>query len=268
MPIDPTDFCELMDLASHGNDIWVGESPTTPWGRMYGGHVAAQALRAAQLSVDGDHLVHSLHGYFIRGGDFNEPVRYLVDRIRNGRSFTTRRVVAMQSNGAIFNLSASFQRIEDQIDLGVLPAPGVPMPDDLDRDREWTPLLERWTAPADDSSVAAWFRVVGSVEDDPELHACALTFASDDIPTEASFRVHPDAGERTDDDMGMHPNFVTASLDHSIWFHRPGDATQHQLHTSTCQSLSGGRGLNRGDVFSLDGRHLATVQQQVLIRRI
>ena len=116
MPFDVTDFQSLMRLESHGPDVFVGIGPSYPWGRVYGGQVVAQALRAAYETVDSpDYHVHSLHAYFIRGGDYEEPIRYEVDRIRNGRSFLTRRVVARQSVGPILNLSASFQIREDQV---------------------------------------------------------------------------------------------------------------------------------------------------------
>ncbi|MEL7159108.1 MAG: acyl-CoA thioesterase domain-containing protein, partial [Actinomycetota bacterium] len=112
----PPDIAGIFELVTHGPDVWIGESPAYPWGRIYGGLVIAQALWAATQTVVDEHAVHSLHGYFILGGDPREPVRYEVDRIRNGRSFTTRRVVARQSGGAIFNLSCSFQRHEDGVE--------------------------------------------------------------------------------------------------------------------------------------------------------
>ena len=117
MGFDVPDFSTLMGLEAHGPDVFVGVSPDYPWGRVYGGQVVAQGLRAAAATVDADRHVHSLHAYFIRGGRIDEPIRYEVDRIRNGRSFVTRRVVARQSEGAILNLSCSFQIREDQADV-------------------------------------------------------------------------------------------------------------------------------------------------------
>ena len=110
----PTTFAEMLDLSEHGPDTWVGESPRYRWGRIYGGQVVAQALWAATRSVDDEFFPHSLHAYFIRGGSLEEPVRYEVDRLRDGRSFCTRAVVARQSGGAILHLSCSFQRLEDE----------------------------------------------------------------------------------------------------------------------------------------------------------
>ena len=137
------DFCSLMELEGHGPDVYVGLSPDYPWGRVYGGQVVAQALRAAASTVEEDRRVHSLHAYFIRGGTSDEPIRYEVDRLRNGRSFTTRRVVARQSDGAILNLSCSFQKDEEQVDIQESSLPDdAGNPDDYESEN-WAPLLER-----------------------------------------------------------------------------------------------------------------------------
>ncbi len=141
MPFDVTDFKTLMELEPHGPDVFVGVSPSYPWGRVYGGQVVAQALRAACATVDDSFQVHSLHSYFIRGGDYDEPIRYEVDRIRNGRSFLTRRVVARQSMGPILNLSVSFQIREGAVDVQECTMPtDLPQPEDL-RPSEWGPIL-------------------------------------------------------------------------------------------------------------------------------
>src|ERR1700742_149565 len=129
------DVRAILDLASHGPDTYVGTGPQYPWGGLYGGPIVAQALRAAGLTVDEQFAVHSLRAYFIRRGDHNEPVRYEVDRLRNGRSFCTRRVVARQATGAILNLEASFQAAEDSIDVQPVAAPtGLPDPETLPQD--------------------------------------------------------------------------------------------------------------------------------------
>ena len=125
-------FADIIYLEPHGPDVFVGESPVFSWGRVYGGLVVAQAMKAAVETVDPAYLPHSLHAYFIRGGSSDEPIRYEVDRIRNGRSFVTRRVVARQSNGAILNLSASFHVVEGDVDAPTFTLPGgIPQPDDL-----------------------------------------------------------------------------------------------------------------------------------------
>ena len=144
------DLVTILDLADHGPDVAVGIGPQYPWGGLYGGQIVAQALAAAARTVDDDGLhVHSIRAYFIRRGDHNEPVRYEVDRIRNGRSFCTRRVVARQAIGAILNLEASFQRPEPSEDVETVSLPpDLPGPDELDHD-SWSPVFERAFVPAD-----------------------------------------------------------------------------------------------------------------------
>lgn len=269
MPFDVTDFESLMDLESHGPDVFVGIGPSYPWGRVYGGQVVAQALRAAGATVDSDHRVHSLHAYFIRGGDFDEPIRYEVDRIRNGRSFLTRRVVARQSVGPILNLSASFQIPEDQADVQELEiAPGTPGPDDLSPD-DWGPILQRRTIATPEVGLAhsaCWLRVKPPVSDDPMMQACALAYASDDIPTEAASLSHPRRPSPTAEPGEYDRVFVGASLDHAIWFHRPGRHDEWVLHDFRGQGIVGARGLAIGQLFGQSGTHLATVAQEILLR--
>jgi acyl-CoA thioesterase-2 len=268
MPFDVTDFKTLMTLESHGPDVFVGVGPSYPWGRVYGGQVVAQALRAAWSTVDSDHQVHSLHAYFIRGGDFDEPIRYEVDRIRNGRSFLTRRVVARQSMGPILNLSASFQIREDQADVQEQTMPtGLPEPEELAVD-DWGPILERRTiSDAEGARVPCWLRVVGPLGDDPILQACALAYASDDMPTEAASLSHPLRPSPTAEPGAYDEAFVGASLDHAIWFHRPGRHDDWVLHDFRGHGVVGARGLGIGQLYSRDGLHLATVAQEILIRQ-
>ena len=155
MPYDVRDFDSLMTLESHGPDVHVGIGPVYPWGRVYGGQVVAQALRAACSTVPVGFFVHSLHAYFIRGGESEEPIRYEVDRIRNGRSILTRRVVARQSIGPILNLSASFQIREEQADVqeSAMPA-NLPQPEEL-AGENWREILERRTIPTDGANARA-----------------------------------------------------------------------------------------------------------------
>jgi acyl-CoA thioesterase-2 len=269
MPFDVTDFESLMDLESHGPDVFVGVGPSYPWGRVYGGQVVAQALRAAWATVDTDHQVHSLHAYFIRGGDFEEPIRYEVDRIRNGRSFLTRRVVARQSVGPILNLSASFQLREEEADVQELEFPAeTPSPEDLPKD-DWGPILQRRMLPlAKDGPAksACWLRVTPPVGDDPVMQACALAYASDDIPTEAASLSHPRRPSPSADLGEFNRVFVGASLDHAIWFHRPGRHDDWVLHDFRGQGIVGARGLGIGQLFARSGTHLATVAQEILLR--
>lgn len=270
MPFEITDFKTLMQLEPQGPDVFVGSGPAYPWGGLYGGQIVAQALRAAYATVDSDYAVHSLHAYFIRRGDSDEPVRFEVDRIRNGRSFVTRRVVARQSIGPILNLSASFQIREDQADVQEAKmAAETPRPEVVP-EKNWGPILSRRMLPEDAASGAArarcWLRVEGDLGGDAVLQACALAYASDDIPTEAASKSHP-LHERVADNLGSFgETFVGASLDHSIWFHRPGRHDDWVLHDFVSHGVVGARGLAIGQLFGLDGVHLATVAQEILIR--
>lgn len=262
---DPTtDFVAMMDLEPHGPDVWVGVGPRYPWGGLYGGQIVAQALRAACATVEPAFRPHSVHAYFIRAGDHTEPVRYEVDRVRNGRSFVTRTVVARQAVGAILSLSASFQVDEDAPEVQTLTLPEVPEPDAF-APSSWSPMYDRRTVGVDDRPGVArgWLRLHGSLGDDPVLHACALAYMSDDFPTDAVVAQHPERPDsRHPDD---HP-FIAFSLDHAIWFHRPIDANAWHLHDLACQGLMSSRGLATGPVFTASGIHVATISQEVLLR--
>ncbi len=251
-----------MALEPHGPDTFVGVSSTTPWGRVYGGQVVAQALRAAAATVDPDFGVHSLHAYFIRGGDLSEPIRFEVDRLRNGRSFVTRQIVARQSTGAILNLSASFQVAEAEVDRQV-PDPPSPIasPDECTERDTWSPILDiRRTPESSPGHSITWLRLAEEIGDDPTLQSCGFAYLSDDTPMSASRTLHP-AHRPKDFDA-----FIDASLDHSIWFHRPVRADDWQLHEFDGYGLIGGRGLSIGRVFDPSGVHVATVAQEVLLR--
>ena len=257
-----------MALEPHGPDTYLGVAQPTPWGRVYGGQVVAQALRAAYAclpAVDhdtGPMAVHSLHGYFMRGGDLAEPIRYEVDRLRDGRSFSTRQVTARQSNGAIFTMSASFQRPEAGVDQPTAVFDSrVPGPDTIAATDSWTTLLERRTAvPATGGRSAIWIRLADDLGDDPVLHACGVAYLSDENSVEASRSLHPR------DQPGNQEIFNDASLDHAVWFHRPVRADRWQLHDVHGQGLVGVRGLSLGHIHAVDGTHGATVAQEVLLR--
>ncbi len=263
----PADVAKVFELESHGPDVWVGESPAYPWGRIFGGMVIAQALWAATKTVVADHAVHSLHGYFILGGDPSEPVRYEVDRIRNGRSFTTRRVVARQSGGAIFNLSASFQRHEQGVETQTADFPTeAPDPGSITPYREGSGV-DRYDVVFADKQPRSlvWARYPGELGDDPRLHACALAYLSDTNPMDAVATAHP---------RGMPPEtewdqtYMTASLDHAMWFHRPAKADDWLLFDLDGHGIIRTRGLSTGHVFTADGQHIATIAQEGLIREL
>jgi len=257
------DFRAMMALEPHGPDTFVASGPRYPWGGLYGGQIVAQALRAAALTVDPPYRLHSLHAYFIRQGDAAEPIRLEVDRIRNGRSFVTRRVVARQSIGAILNMSSSFQVPEAAVDVQTETMPDVPPPESLPRDT-WSEIIDRRLLPHDlgPGRVGAWVRLAEDLGDDPVLHACALAYLSDDLPTDAVVARHPDRPPPGTVDRP----FWNASLDHAIWFLRPSRADAWHLHDFTCRGLVGTRGLSVGAILDRDGRHVATVSQEVLIR--
>jgi acyl-CoA thioesterase-2 len=261
---------EILDMADHGPDVVVGTGPTYPWGGLYGGQILAQALVAAGRTVDPEMPVHSVRAYFIRRGDHHEPVRYEIDRIRNGRSFCTRRVVARQSGGAILNLEASFQRQESSADIETVHLDtGIPPASQLAED-SWSPVFARAFCPEEQSPArfgggraAAWLRVTEDLGDDPLVHAAALAYLSDDLPTDAVVRTHPVGRESAE---VRHRVLFSASLDHTIWFHRPGRADRWNLHDLSCHSFTGGRGLSLGHVHGEDGTHVATIAQEVLLR--
>ena len=276
------DLGSLFDLAAHGADTFVGEGPQYPWGGLYGGQIVAQALRAASATVDDSLSPHSLRAYFIRRGDNTEPVRYEVDRIRNGRSFATRRVVARQAVGAILNLEASFQVAEESVDLTTVHMPAdIPGPDDL-TDDSWSATFDRRTVPprllpqGDRTGLgrmAVWMRVNRPLGDDALLHRCWLAYLADDRPTETGRRAialsnlpgWPSA--TATDEAAWDGIAYGASLDHTVWFHRPLRADAWHLYDFSCHGYLGGRGLSAGHVFTADGVHAATVAQEVLLRR-
>jgi len=263
---------EILDLADHGPDTFVGSGPRYPWGGLYGGQIVAQALHAATETVDPGFVAHSIRAFFIRRGDHTEPVRYEVDRIRNGRSFCTRRVVARQSVGAILNLEASYQAPEPAADIETVSLPvDLPGPDELKQD-SWSPVFERCFVPAARLDLesragtgrsAAWLRVTQPLGDGVAVHQGGLAYLSDDLPTDAVVRAHPVGVEPEET---LHQVLFTASLDHTIWFHRPLRADRWHLYDFTCQTFVGGRGLASGHVFDEVGTHVATIAQEVLLR--
>jgi acyl-CoA thioesterase-2 len=258
---NPVDFLQMMALEPHGPDTFVGTGPDYPWGGLYGGQIVAQALRAAALTVDAQYRVHSLHAFFIRRGDSTEPIRFEVDRLRNGRSFVTRAVVARQSTGAILNMSASFQVNEEAEEITSAVLPEVPSREDLPSDG-WSPMFERrYVSFPEPGRVGAWFSLTEPLPDDPVLHACALAYMSDDLASDSArdlVQPGPSGGE----DL-----WFGTSLDHAIWFHRPQQADQPQLQEFRCAGMMSSRGLSLGQVFTAEGTHVATVAQEVLLRR-
>jgi acyl-CoA thioesterase-2 len=275
----------VLDLEERKEDVFVGQTPSTERQRIFGGQVAGQALVAAGRTVPTDRGVHSLHSYFLRPGDPAAEIRYAVDRIRDGRSFTTRRVVAWQERKgedvAIFALTADFHAGEQAIAEHSLPMPEVPRPEDLPGTAEivakhgdraaWMAAMGRaveqrflqdpFSAPPKsppDTQTRAWLRVAGELTDDPVVHAAALTFVSDLTLLSAGFARLG----------GGWPDFVGASLDHAVWFHQPVRADDWFLYETDSPAASSGRALCFGQIWAADGTHVATVAQEGLIRSL
>ena len=271
----------ILDLEQLEEDMFRGVSPQVTMQRVFGGQVAGQALVAAGRTVPADRPVHSLHAYFLRPGDPTIPIVYLVDRIRDGRSFTTRRVVAIQHGKAIFNLSASFHRAETGIDHAS-PMPQVPPPDTLPALGDWYAGHEdelgqyaRLDRPIDQRYVdeppwvrqgpqpreplfRVWMRADGELPDDPLLHVCVLAYASDLSLLNSVVVKHGLT-------LGLGGVFG-ASLDHAMWFHRPFRADEWLLYESQSPSASGARGLATGRFWTRAGQHVATAVQEGLVR--
>lgn len=250
----------MMSLEQHGADTYVGTGPSYPWGGLFGGQIVAQALRAAGHTVEDTFQPHSLHAYYIRRGDATEPIRFEVDRLRNGRSFVTRQVVARQSMGAILTMIASFQVKEESPEVQLCTIPGAPPPEELSDD-SWSAAFERRTVtvPDEPSRSRAWIRMNSDLGHDPILHACGLAYSSDDLPAEPVSRIYPKSSP--DDELSG------VSLDHAVWFHRPFRADQWRLEDIHAVELGNGRGLSRGYIFGQDGTHIASISQEVLVRK-
>lgn len=260
----------MFALEPHGPDTFVGTGPQYPWGGLYGGQIVAQALRAAAMTVESEFVPHSIRAYFIRPGDHTEPVRYEVDRIRNGRSFVTRRVVARQAIGAILNAECSMQRFEDSPALEPVRMPDVPAPESTENTSFSSHFERRWVSARDVGDrrdgagrSTAWMRVTDEIDgNDTVLHQAWMAYISDDLPSDAVR-----SARRQIDGIAPDEEVTGASLDHTLWFHRPFRADEWMLHDVTCHHFSQGRGLAVGHVFDADGAHVATLAQEVLVRR-
>ena len=282
MPKALDELIALLDLEPIEVNLFRGVSPQEGWQRVFGGQVCAQALVAARRTVEG-RLAHSFHAYFLRPGDPAVPILYDVDRIRDGQSFTTRRVVAIQHGKAIFNMQVSFQVEEPGLEHQ-LPMPDVPAPEtlatELERrraiaDRLPEPMRSsfvreraievRPVAPNDEFDPVVrepahdvWFRAVGTLPDDPALHQCVLAYASDFSLLDTALIAHGKL--MFDRDLQL------ASLDHALWFHRPFRADAWLLYVQESPSSHGARGYCRGDIFTHEGALVASVAQEGLMR--
>ncbi|MCP3819585.1 acyl-CoA thioesterase II [Streptomyces sp. A3M-1-3] len=278
---------DLLDLEQIEQDIFRGTSRTSLVPRVFGGQVAAQALVAAGRTVPDDRTAHSLHAYFLRPGDPGAPIVYTVDRIRDGRSFTTRRVVAVQHGQPIFHLSASFQTYEEGLEHQSQ-MPAAPDPESLPTAGEMLPryrdifrdpgvvdrMIEARSAvdlryvdtppwgsvgePREPRS-QVWFRTQGKLADDPLLHVCLATYVSDMTLLDSVLLAHGRGGWTVGDVVG-------ASLDHAMWFHRPFRADEWLLYDQESPSTHGGRGLGQARIYTADGRLAISVIQEGVVR--
>ena len=254
----------LLDLEQIEQDLFRGASPETNLQRVFGGQVAGQALVAAGRTVEPSRSVHSLHAYFLRPGDPTRPIVYEVDRTRDGRSFTTRRVVALQHGRVIFTMSASFQVHETGIEHQIAMPPTTD-PDDLPalegpEARAWSSIDLRFV-PRDDATPLGqqvWLRAAEPLPDDPLTHVCVLAYASD--LTLLSSTIRPHEISRWDGNLKM------ASLDHAMWFHRDFRADQWLLYDQLSPAGGGARGLASGRIFTREGVLVASVVQEGLVR--
>jgi acyl-CoA thioesterase II len=280
-----TELVDLLALERIEEDLFRGQSQDLGWGTVFGGQVLGQALSAAVQTVPRERHVHSLHAYFLRPGDVHRAIVYEVDRIRDGASFTTRRVVAVQGGKAIFNLAASFQKEEPGFEHADA-MPDVPPPESLlteaqrlesakgkvpeallARAAKPRPFEMRTTDPEDDpfhpaprpAKRTVWLRAIAKLPDDPALHRYLLAYASDHMFVTTALLPH-----------GVNwltPGMQVASIDHVMWFHRPVRVDEWLLYVMESPTAQGARGLVQGRVFTQKGQLVATAAQEGLLRR-
>ncbi|WP_342001897.1 acyl-CoA thioesterase II [Microbacterium sp. LWH7-1.2] len=261
-------------------DIFTGRSQSMPLGRVYGGQVLAQSIVAASRTIPQERIVHSMHGYFLRPGDSTEGITFSVDRIHDGRSFSTRRTQAFQEGVPIFSMIASFQDEDPGFDHQEPMPEGVPAPEDLpdieahlgglhpmskrlftDRpvDLRHIPAPIYLTAGAEKAPrQAVWMRVRRPIPDDPAVHRSALAYLSDLTIQESILRAHGVSWAT--------PGLKVASLDHAMWWHRFGRVDEWMLYVQESPSARGGRGLASGRIYAADGTLMASVAQEIMIR--
>ena len=284
MPSALQDVLAILDLEPLEVNLFRGRSPQSRWQRVFGGQVIGQALVAACRTVDdvAQRPPHSLHAYFLLGGDPKVPIVYEVDRIRDGRSFTTRRVTAIQHGHAIFSMEVSFHGAEEGLSHQ-FPMPDVPKPDALPSDTDVRDRVSLVPDPVrryfererpielrpveygrylgeklEGGRFHVWIRATERLPDEPAIHQCVLAYASDMTLLDAALIPH---GRTV-----FHQDIMAASLDHALWFHRPFRADEWLLYAQDSPNLSGARGFSRGLIFALDGTLVASVAQEGLLR--
>lgn len=274
-----------LDLTDTGartsEDIFTGPSQWMPGGRIYGGQVLAQSLVAANRTIASDRFVHSMHGYFLRPGDVQKPITFSVDRIHDGRSFSTRRTQAYQDGVPILSMIASFQDVDAGLEHQTEMPAGLPDPETLPSTADVLagidhPVAQFWATErafdirhvgspiylrVDGEHVphqAVWMRAVGTLPDDRGLHRAAIAYASDHTILEPVLRRHGLAW--------VTPGLKVASLDHAMWWHRDGRADEWLLYAQESPNAIGGRGLSFGRVYDRAGRLLASIAQEGMLR--
>jgi acyl-CoA thioesterase-2 len=277
------DLISILDLEELDLNLFRGRSPQNGWQRVYGGQVIGQAMVAAVRTVEPSRLAHSLHAYFLLPGDPKVPIIYDVDRMRDGKSFTTRRVTARQHGHPIFSMLVSFHGQEEGLEHQA-PMPDVPPPEELpsekevrakilptlpeavrryyERERpiEMRPVeFDRYTGKKyPDGRFHVWIKINGALPDNLPMHQCALAYASDMTLLDAALTPH---GRTL-----FEKEFMAASLDHALWLHRPFRADEWLLYAQDTPSLQGSRGFARGLIFTRDGKLVASVAQEGLVR--
>lgn len=279
---------DLLTVTPHSEDSYIGKPQKGGIGRVFGGQVIAQALQSAQASVEDGKIAHSLHAYFLRGGQEGPQIDYSIARDFDGRSFANRRVVATQEGKPILNLTASFQNAEDGLEHQECTKPDVAPPEELKSDMEMRrqfvdalpdlgevqrnlmlrprPIEMRtidrlhWmNSEAKPPRAHSWFKTVAPLPDDPALHRAIIAYASDYTLLGTAALPHGLSW--------MRGELTGASLDHAIWFHRPARADEWLLYCTESPWSGGGRGYNRGQIFNRDGELVASVAQEGMIRR-
>lgn len=274
----------VLDLAASDarttEDIFTGVSQRMPHGRVYGGQVLAQSIVAAARTLPADRTVHSMHGYFLRPGDSDAGITFSVDRIHDGRSFSTRRTQAFQQGVPIFSMIASFQDEDPGVEHQAVMPSDVPAPEDLpdieaqlrqahpgstrlltDRPAELRHVPSPIYLAVEGERVprqAVWMRVRRPIADDPAVHRAALAYLSDLSIQESVLRAHGVAWTT--------PGLKVASLDHAMWWHRPGRVDEWMLYVQESPNARGGRGLATGRIFARDGELIASVAQEIMVR--
>lgn len=286
-PKDPlADLIHALDLQDAGGartkeDIFIGPSQWMPHGRVFGGQVLAQCTVAATRTVSNERILHSLHGYFLRPGDIEFPITFSVDRLRDGRSFSTRRVQAYQKGEPIFSMIASFQTESPGLNHHDEIPNGIRQPEEIPSAAEILgsiphPVAQYWAKarPFDMRHVespiyfeakgepvahqAVWLKAIGELPNEPALHQAALAYASDYTILESIYRRHKISW--------AYPGLKTASLDHAMWFHSPAKVDQWMLYVQQSPAAQNSRGLALGKIFSREGVLLATVAQEGMVR--